>query len=144
MSSRKKIIAVIAGVAVFAAVSASAATLGGLETNDLGANSNTVKAQITAGVKVSWTTAYDATLGGYKVTGATLAPVSTGTIPTTASVAITLKGASGVALGELTSSNGGSTWTVTPVGASIAANAVLGASVVINGGTSTAVVTTTP
>lgn len=144
MSSRKKIIAVIAGFAVFAAVSASAATLGGLETNDLGANSNTVKAQITGGVKVSWTTDYNATLGGYTVTGATVAPVGAGSIPATSEISLTIKGAGGVALGELTSSDGGATWVVTPVGAYVVANSVVGASIVINGGTSTAAVTGTP
>ncbi len=45
---KQKTVAVLAGLAVFAVVSASAATLGGLTTNDLGANSNDVKAQTTS------------------------------------------------------------------------------------------------
>jgi hypothetical protein len=138
MSSRNKIIAVVAGVAVFAAVSASAATLGGLETNDLGANSNTVKAQVTGGVKVAWTTAYDSTLGGYKVTALALTPV-TGTISATAKVSVTLKSTTGASLGEYTSNDGGATWTA-PV-ATISANSVYGISVVINGGSVTVAAT---
>jgi hypothetical protein len=142
MSTRKKIVAVIAGVAVFAAVSASAATLGGLQTNDLGANSNTVKAQVSAGVAISWTTAYNATLKGYEVTAIALTQLPSGALPATANVKVTLRDAAGASLGEYTSANGGTTWTAPA--STVSANSVYGASVVINGGSVTAAVTGTP
>jgi hypothetical protein len=139
MSMKRKTIAVVAGIAVFAAVSASAATLGGIKTDDLGANSNAVAGQLTQGVNVSFTTAYDATLGGYKVTGVTLGTNGSETIPATAAVSLTLKGASGVLLGTLT----GTGSTLTYSGATIAAHDVQGVSLVINGGATTAAVTGT-
>jgi len=144
MSISRKFIAIAAGVAVFAGVSASAATLGGIKTNDLGANSNDVKAQLTGGVGVAWTTAFDGTLHGYKVTGLTLtALTSPQTIPATAAVAVTLKDVAGASLGEYKSTDGGATWSTVPV-ATVAAASVYGASVVINGGTFTAVAPTLP
>lgn len=134
MSIRNKSIAVLAGVAVFAIVSASAATLGGLETNDLGANSNSVKAQASSGVVVSWQTAYDATLnggtGGYKVSGVTLTPAA----PATAQVKLTLKSSTGASLGEITGTGATFVLPATP----IAAHDVYGVSLVINGGSVTA------
>lgn len=136
MSMRNKTIAIVAGVAVFAAVSASAATLGGAQTADLGANSNTVKAQVQNGVNVAWTTAYDATLGSYKVTGATLTANGAETIPATASVRLTLKDSTGASLAELT----GTGATLGALASTVAAHDVYGVSLVINGGTVTAAV----
>jgi hypothetical protein len=139
MSIRNKTIAVVAGIAVFAAVSASAATLGGLATNDLGANSNTVKSQIANGVNVAWTTAFDSTLGGYKITGVTLSANGAETIPATGAVRLTLKDSTGASLAELT----GTGATLTGPVATVAARDVYGVSLVINGGTVTAAVTAT-
>jgi len=138
MSLRNKAIAIVAGVAVFAAVSASAATLGGLTTNDVGANSNTVKAQVTNGVTVSWATAYNSTIQGYALTSVTLTPVS-GTIPATAATRLTLTNAAGTVLGELT----GTGTTLSAAGLTIPAHDIYRASLVINGGTVTAAVTGT-
>ena len=139
MSMKRKTIAVVAGIAVFAAVSASAATLGGLKTDDLGANSNAVAGQLTGGVNVSFTTAYDSTLGGYKVTGVTLTANGSETFPTTGAVSLTLKGASGASLGTITGTGG----TLTYSGTTIAAHDVQGVSLVVNGGVTTAAVTAT-
>jgi hypothetical protein len=139
MSIKRKTIAIVAGFAVFAAVSASAATLGGLKTDDVGANSNAVAGQLTGGVNVSFTTAYDATLGGYKITGVTLAANGTETFPTTGAVSLTLKGASGANLATIT----GTGATLTYAGATVAAHDVQGVSLVVNGGATTAAVTAT-
>lgn len=136
MSIRNKSVAVLAGLAVFAVVSASAATLGGLSTNDLGANSNDVKAQSSAGVAISWTTAYDAALNGgdgaYKISGVTLTPAA----PAGSDVKLTLKDSTGASLGEITTVAGVLTMPAT----AIAAHDVYGVSLVINGGTVTAAV----
>jgi hypothetical protein len=139
MSIKKKTIAVVAGIAVFAAVSASAATLGGAKTDDLGANSNAVASQLTGGVNVSFTTTYDATLGGYKVSGVTLAANGAETIPPTAAVQLTLKDSTGASLGQIT----GTGTTLGAPASTIAAHDVYGVSLVINGGATTAAVTAT-
>lgn len=138
----RKVIALVGGAAVFAVVSASAATLGGLQTDHLGANSNDVASPIENGVAVSWDTAYDGTAQAYVVSGMTLAALDADeSIPDGAEVRLTLTDASGDALGEFVSTNGGSTWTA-PTG--ILAHDVFGASVVINGGAVTSSVTATP
>lgn len=144
---KKGVIAILAGLAVAAAVSASAATLGGAETSDIGANSNTVKAQLATGVRVSWTTAYNQTAGTYVVNGVSLTKATDGTalvLPTGAEVKITLKKADGSALGEYVgtvATGGAPTWSTTPSTAVKAAD-VAGVSLVVNGGSVTAAVST--
>jgi hypothetical protein len=146
ISMKKKTIAIVAGIAVFAAVSASAATLGGLTTGDVGANSNTVAGQLTQGVNVSFTTAYDSTLGGYKVTGVTLTANGTEKFPANGAIALTLKNTSGTSLTELTltPTTAAATETIPYSGATISAYSVGGVSLVVNGGATTAAVATNP
>lgn len=69
---KKNVVAVLAGVAVATAAAASAASLGGLTTQWLGANSNVVQSPITNGLDVEWDTAYDAELGYYILSDFTL------------------------------------------------------------------------
>ncbi|MCU1414513.1 MAG: hypothetical protein JWN80_1853 [Microbacteriaceae bacterium] len=154
MSIKRMTIAVVAGVAVFAGVSASAATLGGIKTDDLGANSNAVAAQLTSGAGVKYTVGYDATAnagaGAYKVTGVTVAPIgATESFGAGSAINLTLKGASGVSLAEFTGAGiagaGPTTGlvTLTEVGTTvIPAYDVIGASLVVNGGAVTALVST--
>jgi hypothetical protein len=139
MAIKRTTIAIVAGLAVFAAVSASAATLGGLTTSDLGANSNSVASTVANGVTVAFTTAYDATLGGYKITGESLSVTSPDTIPATAAVSLTLKDSTGAVLTTIT----GTGATLGAPGTTIAAHDVYGVSLVINGGATTAAVTAT-
>ncbi len=145
MSLKLNVIAVVAGVAVFAGVSASAATLGGIKTDDLGANSNSVVSLVTSGASVTYSVAYDATLGYYKVTGVSVAPIgATESFGAGASIKLTLKGAAGVSLGEYTGTGIAGTGpttglvTLTPPGTAVAAADVIGASLVVNGGGVTA------
>ena len=140
--SKRKIVAIVAGAAAFAAVTVSAATLGGVETDNIGANSNDVKSAITKGVKLSWTTAYQPTAKAYEVTGITLAPIlSTEKIGVGAKVSVTLTGAGGISLAEYVSTDGAVAFVKT--GGVVTAHDVMGASVVINGGTVTTVVDAT-
>ena len=141
--SKRKVGAILAGAAVFAVVSASAATLGGLQTNHLGANSNEVIAPVTKGVGISWTTKYDETAKAYVVDGVTLTALGLDeSIPETAEVKVTLADKEGVALGEYVSTDGGSTWAA-PTPGPVTAHDVERASVVINGGDVEAKVTGT-
>lgn len=138
--SKRKLAAVLAGVGVFAIVSASAATLGGLETAAVGANSNAVVSPVENGVQLAWSTEYDRSAGAYVVAGAQIAALDdTETIPANATVQVTLTDAAQNALGEYVSIDGGATWSTTPTTA-ITAHDVAGASVVVNGGSVTAAV----
>ncbi len=152
MSLKRMTIAVVASVAVFAGVSASAATLGGVKTDDVGANSNAVAGQLATngGVYATFTTAYSATAGYYTITGVTLTPITAGdTIPIGAKVQLTLKGAANASLYEITSTLAAAATSTTgaslavPGGTTIAAYDVQGVSVVVNGGAVTALVSTT-
>lgn len=138
----RKTLALVGGVAVFAIVSASAATLGGLQTDHIGANSNAVAAPVENGVSVSWDTAYDVSSRAYVVTGVSIAASDDDeSIPDAAEVRLTLTGTSGASLGEYVSTDGGATWSAP---SDILAHDVTGASVVINGGAVTSSVTATP
>lgn len=134
---KKKLVAVVAGIAVFAAVSASAATLGGVRTDDLGANSNSVKGPIRNGVSVAWDVAYDATARTYVVNGATLATLDPSeSIGASAKVLLAITAADGSLITKVT---GTGTSLVVP---GVPAIDVYGVSVVINGGSTTAAVAT--
>lgn len=132
---KKNIVAVLAGVAVAAAVTASAASLGGISTEWLGANSNVVASPITGGLSITWDTAYSSTAGHYIVTDFELDTIDDSeTLPEGADIqlALQLTGAK-VAEFEGTIGSGGSvdfdgTFPV------IAAHDVEGVSVVLIGG----------
>ncbi|GAA2180012.1 hypothetical protein GCM10009785_09040 [Brooklawnia cerclae] len=147
-NGKKKFVAVAAGLTIAAAVGASAATLGGLRTSDLGANSNSVQAQVENGIAVSWTTGYEATTNGgegaYAVTGVHIEPIDADeTIGSEAEVQLTLKDDAGTSLGEYQSDDGGTTWSVAP-DEQVLAQQVYGVSLVINGGSYTDVVIDRP
>jgi hypothetical protein len=60
-SMRKKSVAVLAGLAIAGAVGASAASLGGLTRDNLGADTGVVAACDSNGITVGYTTSFDAT-----------------------------------------------------------------------------------
>ncbi|MGO1489341.1 MAG: hypothetical protein ACTHWA_12450 [Arachnia sp.] len=131
--SKRKIAAVAAAAAVFAAVTVSAATLGGVQTDSVGANSNEVAAPVTKGVSLSWDTAYDAKEAAYVVDGIELTALDANeSIPATAEVKVTITGVKDTVLGEYTSTTGAKGFSVPT--APIPAHDVEGVSVVINGG----------
>jgi hypothetical protein len=102
---KKLMIGLIAGTAVFAAVFGAAATLNGITTENLGAESTTVAACDPDGVSTSYTVAFGAT--EYEVTEVTVSGIAdtcdgqditvrsgtseaTATIPTDAATSVTL------------------------------------------------------
>ncbi|MES2170514.1 MAG: hypothetical protein V4479_07300 [Actinomycetota bacterium] len=147
MTINRLAIAVVASVAVFAGVSASAATLGTITTTDVGAGSQTIKGPYSA-VTVSYTTAYEplanSGAGAYIVTGVTVTPGST--FAAGALVSATLKGSTGTALATVSGTSTATasiTMAVSQSGSlGIPVADVLGVSVVINGTTTTASVAT--
>lgn len=141
---KKNVVAVLAGVAVAAAIASSAATLGGLQTDNLGANSNVVESPIEGGVAVSWTTGFNSAIdgvGGYAVDSVHLATVdSDEEFPAGSRIEVTLIDINGSAItagviGSLGTE--GNSVTLTPA-ATVAAADVYGVSVVVNGGEVTA------
>ncbi|MGK0274058.1 MAG: hypothetical protein ACI9N0_000431 [Ilumatobacter sp.] len=75
-SMRKKSVAILAGLAVAGAVGASAASLNGLNSDNLGADTGIVASCDITGINVDYTTAFDATVGDYFVDGISLSDVS--------------------------------------------------------------------
>ena len=75
-SMRKKSVAILAGVAIAGAVGASAASLGGLGGNDLGADTGDVASCDTDGIDVAYTTSYDATAAEYLVDSIDLSDIN--------------------------------------------------------------------
>lgn len=118
-------IALLVGTAV---VAASAATLGGLTGDDLGADDAAVASCDTDGLTVDYTTSYDATDQRYEVTAVVLSGIATACAAQTASV--TLADSTGAAVGSGSATIGGTSATVT-LSTAASAEAVEHASVLI-------------
>ena len=133
MPTRKQILSILAASAVFVAAAVVAANLNQLETtkSDLrqDLNAEVVTGVTVTGVTVAWVTDFDAELGHDKVVGASLKPTD-GTILETSTVDLTIVGADGLALGTMSSDDGGATWS--GLDETIPAGDGLVASVVIN------------
>ena len=128
--NKKRLTVGLVGLAMFGGVIASAATLGGLTSNELGANDTVVAACDTDGVAIAYTNAYDATTAEYTVTTATISGIAAGCVGQTLDV--TLSGAAGVSLGSGTVTVAGASEAVAITG-TVSAEAVTGAAVVISG-----------
>ncbi len=132
MLHRKRILAGAIALAFFGVVAASAASLGGLTANNLGADNTVVASCDTDGVGLTYTTAYNAGTGAYEVTAATVTGVAAACGGQTLS--LTLSGAGGVSLGSgsvAVPAGGGSV--AVPIAPNADAESVLGAAVVITG-----------
>jgi hypothetical protein len=138
---KKKLVAILAGIAVAAAVSASASTLGGTATDAMGADLAATKSAVTKGVVVAWDTAYSATAKEYVVTGVTLKTKdATEKFPTGSEVKLTVTGNSDgdaskplAALSTPLTKTGANTTEVSWTGLDIPAADVLGVAVVVDG-----------
>jgi hypothetical protein len=74
-SMRKKSVAILAGLAVAGAVGASAASLGGLNSENLGAETGIVASCDDNGINVDYTTVFDSDVGEYLVTAINLSDI---------------------------------------------------------------------
>lgn len=126
--SKRRVGAVIAAAATFAIVSASAATLGGLGTESVGAESGAVVAPVTTGVTLNFATEYFN--GGYVVSDVTLTANSD--IPSGASIKVTLADTEQTSLKELSGTGEGDS-DVTWADVNISAEDLANVAVVING-----------
>lgn len=129
---RKRMVgAVAAGALAIGVVGASAASLGGITSDSLGADTGTIASCDTDGVQLRpFTNSYDATLGRYQTSGVTVAGIAAACASKTLS--ITLKDAAGVSLGSATATISGTSQAVT-FSPTLNANVVVGAAVVISG-----------
>lgn len=72
----KKVVAVVAGLAIAGSVAASAASLGGLASDSLGADTGEVGACDTDGIDVEYTNSFDVARGEYLVDTVTLSDIA--------------------------------------------------------------------
>jgi hypothetical protein len=87
--SRRKIAGVIAGLTVFGAVFASAASLGGITSGQVGADDAAVTSCDTDGVTTAYTTSWDGTDDRYEVTSVTVSGIAAACTTKTLSVSLT-------------------------------------------------------
>jgi len=118
----------VAAVAVAAFGAASAASLGGLSSDQVGANDTVVAACDSNGVSMSYTTAYDDATASYQVTEATVSGIAAPCIGQT--LDLTVSDAAGVALGDGTVVVAGASETIT--GLAVPAEGLRGAAVIIS------------
>ena len=127
---RRRGAAIFAGVALFGITGATAATLGGIAADDLGADVGTVASCDSDGVAVAFTNTYSATAGRYNTTAAVVSGIDAAC--DTQNMRVTLMDGTGASLGEGTVTVGNTgTETVTFTGAD--AEAVVGVAIVITG-----------
>lgn len=120
----------VASCVAFGVVGASAASLGGVTTASLGADSGAVASCDTDGVTLAYTNSYDSSTGVYRTTSVSITNINTAC--NTKTISITLKDVSGNSLGagSSTVAAGAATIALSP---SASAASVTGAAVVING-----------
>lgn len=136
MGSKKRLVfGLLFGVTMFGAVMGSAASLGGITAQGLGADDTLIASCDTDGVTTSYTTAYNATGSpGYKV-----ATVSVAGLANTCdgqAIEVRLTGAAGASLetvSKTVETDAGSTSTSLTFGSSTLAESVTGVHIVVSG-----------
>jgi len=106
---RRKLTAIVLAVLVFSLIAASAASLGGITTADLGADATVVAACDTDGVDVSYNTSYSpGAPGNYEVTSVDVSNIASAC--NTYTISVTLgDGTSALGSGSATVSSGSAT-----------------------------------
>ncbi|MFN8052038.1 MAG: hypothetical protein U0Q22_11405 [Acidimicrobiales bacterium] len=127
---RRTVGALMMSAASLAVVGASAASLGGVTSPALGADTTVVASCDTDGVTLTYTNTYDATLGRYQTTAVGVTGIDASCVGL--SLSITLKNGAGTSLGGGTvGSISGTSESVTLSGAGADASAVAGAAIII-------------
>jgi hypothetical protein len=131
--SKNKTLAIVAAVAAFGAVSASAATLGGLNGASLGADTKVVAACDTVGgVTVGYTPVYNVATKAYNVSAVNLSLIDAACTGKTITLTLADGAGASIATGTLAAIVAGGTATV-PLAAPVAAGTVANVAVVISG-----------
>jgi hypothetical protein len=130
--SKRALTASLLGLTAFGAVFGSAASLGGLSSDTLGAGASVVASCDTDGVGVTYTRAYDSSgTPGYKVTAVTVTGVADTCDGQTLSVTLTDSGNSAVGAGSTTIPTSAATSHAVTVTPQSLVSAVVNAHVVI-------------
>jgi len=131
-AKKRTLFSIVLALTIFGAVYGFAATLN-VGANALSAgNASVASCQASGTPTGTYTVGYDSTLGGYKVSGVTVAGLDAGCA--TKAVSVTLTGAANANLASLagTVPAGGGSLALTP-GSTVSAASVTGVSVAING-----------
>jgi hypothetical protein len=126
--NKKLALGIAAGVSAFAAVTASASSLGGINTEQLGTSADVVASCDTDGVTVEYTTAFSN--GAYRVTAVDLSDIDEACEGQ--NLTVTLFDGPNASLAEKSGAVGGATQTLT-LGTPVDAEDVNGVAVVISG-----------
>ena len=129
LAKRRTLVAVVLGLTIFGAVYGFAATLD-VGANTLSAGNAAVASCESAGATGTYTVAYDANIGAYKV--ATVNVTGIDAACNTKNISVTLTGASNTNLGTIAGTIAGTSIALTP-SATVPAAGVTGVSVAING-----------
>ena len=106
---RRFVISVLAGLIVFAAVFAMAASLGGITSGTVGADTTTVAACDSDGVTAAYTVAWEATDKRYEISTVTVGAVADACDSLTLSVTLTDSTGAQIRTGSLTIPTSGAT-----------------------------------
>jgi hypothetical protein len=100
--SRRTIAGILAGLTVFGAVFAMAASLGGITSGSVGADDAAVASCDTDGVTTTYTSSWDATDERYEVTGVTVGGINNNCDARTLSVSLTDTSGAQIGSGSVT------------------------------------------
>jgi hypothetical protein len=128
---RRFVISVLAGLIVFAAVFAMAASLGGITSGTVGADTTTVAACDSNGVTAAYTVAWDATDKRYEISTVTVGGVADACDGLTLSVSLTDTTGAQIGSGTLTIPTSGATSFGVTMAPEPSANATTGIHVAI-------------
>ena len=129
---RRIVLALLVSVAVFGSLYAMAASLGGISSGNLGADTSIIASCDTNGVTAAYATAWDATDKRYEVTSVTIGGVADTCDGQTLNVSLTDSSGAQLASGTLSIPTSAATsFTVTPLSADPSAKLVEGISVLI-------------
>ena len=131
MRHRRTLAAILAGLAVFGGVFASAATLGGISTATIGANNTTIAACDSDGVTATYTSSWDATDKRYEISAVTVAGVADTCDTQTLKVALTDSAGAQLSEGTLSLPNSVATSFDVSLSGSVAATSASGVHVII-------------
>ncbi len=106
---KRTLLAILAGLLVFAGVFAMAASLGGITSGNVGADNTAVASCDTDGVTSSYATAWDATDKRYEVTSTTVGGVNDACDGQTLSVSLTDSSGTQIGSGSLVIPTSGAT-----------------------------------
>lgn len=127
---RRKLTAVVLAVLVFSLIAASAASLGGISTSDLGAETTVVVGCDTDGVTVDFTTTYNATTGEFDISAVDIGDLDG---CDTQSIEVEAYASGGASLGNDSGTVSGNTDATFSASISARAEDVEGVAVVVSG-----------